>query len=151
MAAAVSDGLALTVADNFNPQNAQANKRGLFALEKADLFNLLCIPPYTASNDVDVALISLAATYCESRRAMLLVDPRSDWVDAATALTKFTDTANDNVGTRSKNAALFFPRIKIPNPLHGNQIEDYVPSGTVAGIFARTDATRGVWKAPAGI
>jgi uncharacterized protein len=151
MAAAVSDGLALTLVDNFNPANAQANKRGLFALEKADLFNLLCIPPYTASNDVDVALISLAATYCESRRAMLLVDPRSDWVDAATALTKFTDTGNDNVGTRSKNAALFFPRIKIPNPLHGNQIEEYVPSGTVAGIFARTDATRGVWKAPAGI
>jgi uncharacterized protein len=150
-AMAASDGLALTLVDNFNPQNALASKRGFFALEKADLFNLLCIPPYTASNDVDVALISLAATYCESRRAMLLVDPRSDWVDPASALTKFTDTNNDNVGTRSRNAALFFPRIKMPNPLHGNQIEEYVPSGTVAGIFARTDATRGVWKAPAGI
>jgi len=151
MAAAVSDGLSLTLVDNFNPQNAQANKHGLFALEKADLFNLLCIPPYTASNDVDVALISLAAAYCESRRAMLLVDPRSDWVDAASAQTKFTDVNNDNVGTRSRNAALFFPRLKIPNPLHGNQIEEYAPSGAVAGIFARTDATRGVWKAPAGL
>jgi phage tail sheath protein FI len=46
---------------------------------------------------------------------------------------------------------LFFPRLKIPNPLHGNQIEEYAPSGAVAGIFARTDATRGVWKAPAGL
>jgi phage tail sheath protein FI len=151
MLAAVSDGLPLTLADNFNPQSAQANKHGLYALERADLFNLLCIPPYTTSDDVDVALVSLAATYCESRRAMLLVDPRSDWVDAATAQAKFTDTSNDNVGTRSKNAALFFPRLKIPNPLHGNQIEERVPCGVVAGIFARTDAARGVWKAPAGI
>jgi phage tail sheath protein FI len=152
MAAAVSDGLPLTLADNFSPQNAQAGKHGLYALEKADLFNLLCIPPYTNNNtDVDVALVSLAATYCEGRRAMLLVDPRSDWVDAKTAHDKFIDTGNDNVGTRSRNAALFFPRIKMPNPLHGNQIEEYVPSGVVAGIFARTDATRGVWKAPAGL
>jgi Bacteriophage tail sheath protein len=85
------------------------------------------------------------------RRAMLLVDARSDWTSAATAQNKFTDTANDNVGTRSKNAALFFPRLRMPNPLHGNQIEEFVSCGVVAGIFARTDATRGVWKAPAGL
>jgi phage tail sheath protein FI len=151
MAAAVSDGLPLTLVDNFNPQNAQRDKHGLYALEKADLFNLLCIPPYTSANDVDVGLVSLAAAYCENRRAMLLVDARSDWNDAPTAQSKFTDTANDNVGTRSKNAALFFPRLKMPNPLHGNQIEEFVPCGVVAGVFARTDATRGVWKAPAGL
>jgi uncharacterized protein len=146
-----SDGLLLTLNDNFNPQNAQRDKHGLYALEKADLFNLLCIPPYTAGNDVDVGLVSLAAAYCEKRRAMLLVDARSDWIDAPSALSRFNDTANDNVGTRSKNAALFFPRLKMPNPLHGNQIEEFVPCGVVAGVFARTDATRGVWKAPAGL
>jgi phage tail sheath protein FI len=150
-AMAASDGLTLTQNDNFNPQNAQRDKHGLYALEKADLFNLLCIPPYTSANDVDVGLVSLAAAYCEKRRAMLLVDARSDWIDAPTAQSKFTDTANDNVGTRSKNAALFFPRLKMPNPLHNNQIEEFVPCGVVAGVFARTDATRGVWKAPAGL
>ena len=36
------------------------------------------------------------------------------------------------------------------NPLKDGQIEPFVPSGAVAGIFARTDAQRGVWKAPAG-
>jgi phage tail sheath protein FI len=150
-ATVASDGLPLTKSDNFSPNGGQANKRGLYALEKADLFNLLCIPPYTASNDVETALISEAAAYCEKRRAMLLVDPPSDWVDAATAQAKFTDTTKDNVGTRSKNAALFFPRLRMPNPLHGNQTEEFVPCGAVAGVFARTDAGRGIWKAPAGL
>jgi uncharacterized protein len=146
-----SDGLPLTLKDNFNPSQAQASKQGLYALEKADLFNLLCIPPYTASNDVEVGLISIAATYCEQRRAMLLVDAPSDWVDVPTAQGKFTNTGNDFVGTRSKNAALFFPRLKLPNPLHNNQVEEFVPCGAVAGVFARTDAGRGIWKAPAGL
>ena len=52
---------------------------------------------------------------------------------------------------RGKNAALFFPRLKQPNPLRGNQIEEFVPCGSVAGIFSRTDTQRGVWKAPAGL
>jgi phage tail sheath protein FI len=144
-----SNGIALTSAGNFTPTGAQQNKVGLYALERADIFNLLCIPPYTSGN-VDPALISVAAAYCEQRRAMLLVDPPSDWVDKATAIGKFTGTP-DAVGTRSKNAALFFPRLRYPNPLHNNQIEDFVPCGAVAGVFARTDAARGVWKAPAGL
>ncbi len=146
-----SDGLALTKADDFTPQNAERDKQGLYALEQADLFNLLCIPPYLASGDVDVSLVSDAAAYCDKRRAMLLVDPRSDWKDKSTAKEKFTDASQDNVGTRSKNAALFFPRLRQPNSLRDNQMEDFAPCGAVAGLFARTDTQRGVWKAPAGI
>ena len=146
-----SDGLALTKADDFTPANAEQAKRGLYALEQADLFNLLCIPPYLTSSDVEVSLVSDAAAYCERRRAMMLVDSPSDWKDKATAKDKFTDSTKDNVGTRNKNAALFFPRLKQPNPLRGNQIEEFVPCGAVAGIFSRTDTQRGVWKAPAGL
>ncbi len=50
-----------------------------------------------------------------------------------------------------KNAALFFPRIRKPNPIRENQLEDFVPCGAVAGVFARIDGQRGVWKAPAGL
>ncbi len=147
----VSDGLDLTIND-FLPPNSRTEKKGLHSLEQADLFNLLCIPPYKASDqslDVDVNLISAAASYCEERRAMLLVDPPKDWRNKTEAKKKFTD-ANDNVGTKSKNAALFFPRLKQPNPLRDNQVEEFAPCGVVAGIFARTDTQRGVWKAPAG-
>ena len=133
----------------------EAGKKGLYALENADIFNTLCIPPYKSddgiSYDVDPTLIAAAAAYCEKRRAMLLVDSPSDWKDKSTAYDKFNDSDQDYVGTRSKNAALFFPRLKQPNPLRDNQMEEFAPCGAVAGIFARTDTQRGVWKAPAGL
>jgi uncharacterized protein len=151
IAAEASDGLPLTRNDNFISADAAANTKGLFALDGADLFNLLCIPPYTAAGDVEVSLVSDAAAYCEQRRAMLLVDPPSDWKDAGTARAKFTDATQDFVGTRSRNAALFYPRLRMPNPLRDNQVEDFAPCGAVAGVFARTDASQGVWKAPAGL
>ncbi len=155
MEASVSDGIKLTKADDFTPNLAETNKTGLYALEQLysidGLFNILSIPPYTLSGDVDVSLISDAAIYCEKRRAMLLVDPPSDWKSKTLAKQKFSDANTDYVGTRSKNAALFFPRLKQGNPKRGNQVEEFVPSGAVAGIFARTDSQRGVWKAPAGL
>jgi phage tail sheath protein FI len=148
-AVAGSDGVALTMAASFTPADAQANKQGLYALEGADLFNLLCIPPYTASGDVETALVSAAAAYCETRRAFLLVDPPSAWVDKTTAKSQFLGTP-DVVGTRSANSAIFFPRLVQPDPLINNQTAAFAPCGAVAGVFARTDAQRG-WKAPAGI
>jgi phage tail sheath protein FI len=150
---AVSDGLYLTSAD-FLPNNGQANKQGIYALEQADLFNLLCIPPYrnpTDSLDWDTILMSAAATYCEARRAMLLLDAPKDWTTKDAARQKFIDPNTDYVGTRSRNAALFFPRLRESNPLHNNQVEDFAACGAVAGLFAQTDAQRGVWKAPAGL
>jgi hypothetical protein len=142
-----SNGGGLDVND-FTGPGAQARKEGLFALEQADLFNLLCIPPHDEpSGDVDPALIDSAVAYCERRRAMLIVDPPSRWGDKDEAKTGVAT----EVGRVSRNAALFFPRLRQPNPLHDGQLEDFVPSGAVAGVFARTDTARGVWKAPAGL
>jgi phage tail sheath protein FI len=136
----------LTFAD-FSPANGLTNKQGIYALEDADLFNLLCIPPYIDDLDVDTNLISEAAVYCETRRAMIIVDPPSGWNDKTKAKAGITA----GVGTTSKNAALFFPRLYQQNPLKDNQFEEFVPCGAVAGVFARTDTQRGVWKAPAGL
>ncbi|MBZ4415584.1 phage tail sheath subtilisin-like domain-containing protein [Myxococcus sp. RHSTA-1-4] len=141
-----ADGQALTLADSFSPTGAQASKVGLYALENADLFNLLCIPPYLDTGDVDAALITEAAAYCERRRAMYIVDPPTSWNNKATA-----KSGLDTLGTKSKNAAVFFPRLVQANPLRGNQLETFAPSGAVAGTIARIDAQRGVWKAPAGL
>jgi len=90
--------------------------------------------------------MATAAQYCEERRAMLIVDPPADWHDKEDA------KANVGaIGTNSTNAALFFPRLRQPNPVKDNLPEDFAPCGAVAGVFARTDAARGVWKAPAGL
>jgi len=147
----VSDGQAITKSNDFTPPNALSEKKGLYALENVDLFNLLCIPPYTAAGDVEVSLVAEAAAYCEKRRAFLVLDPPSKWTDKSIAKKEFTDLNEDHIGTRSKNAALFFPRLVQANPLRDNQLEEFAPCGTIAGIFARTDSQRGVWKAPAGL
>jgi Bacteriophage tail sheath protein len=144
-AAQASDGEAIAESD-FTGDGKQAAKDGLFALEETDLFNLLCIPPYTAGGDVDSSLVGTAAKYCEDRRALLFVDPPSSWKDKDAAKSNV-----GNVGTSSKNAALFFPRLRQRDPERGNQVGDFVPCGAVAGVFARTDTERGVWKAPAGL
>ena len=54
---------------------------------------------------------------------------------------------------RSNNAAMFYPWIEVPDPVGvGRNPRRLVPpSGHITGVFARTDVTRGVWKAPAGI
>ncbi len=140
-----SNGQVLNETTFTGPGN-ETNKTGLFALEKADLFNLLCIPPYQQGGDIDDTLISAAAAYCEKKRAMLIVDPPAAWDTVAEVISGLP-----NIGTSSKNSALFFPRIRQPNPLRENKLEEFVPCGVVAGVFARTDAQRGVWKAPAGL
>ena len=133
--------------DDFTGSGKQNAKQGLYALRKADLFNILCIPPYLESGDVDNAsLVAEAAVFCEEHRAMLLVDPPSTWVDKDTA-----KRGLDALGTTSRNAAVFFPRLTQPDPLRDGQTADFAPCGAVAGIFARTDTNRGVWKAPAGL
>jgi phage tail sheath protein FI len=132
--------------DDFTGSGKETAKEGLYALEKADLFNILCIPPYLSAGDVDTSLLEDAIPYCEKRRAFMLVDPPTTWVDKDDA-----KAGVDSLCTSSKNAAVFFPRLTMPNPLRDKQLEDFVPCGAVAGIFARTDAQRGVWKAPAGL
>ena len=143
--AKASDGQRLKEV-NFTGEGKESAKQGLYALRKADLFNLLCIPPYMLDGNVDPTLVGTAAKYCEGRRAILLVDPKSEWNDKDDVKSEVS-----TIGTNSKNAALFFPRLRQANPLRDNQLEDFVPCGAVAGICARTDTQRGVWKAPAGL
>lgn len=126
----------------------EVRKTGIYALEKADIFNLLVIPPDTDNGTTPTdPVLTTALAYCERKRAILLVDPPSGWTHK--------NDARDGVPISglgpSANAAIYFPRIRKANPLHQNQIETFVPSGTIAGIIARTDRQRGVWKAPAGL
>ena len=141
-----SNGSALQATD-FQASGA-GSKTGMYALEKADIFNLLVIPPYKTSDTiVDPAVIGDAAKLCESERAMLVVDPLASWSDPQAVAGLDLSSV---VGTKSKNAALYFPMLVQPDPLREGQIREFPPSGAVAGVMARTDAQRGVWKAPAG-
>jgi phage tail sheath protein FI len=121
-------------------------KKGLYALEDADLVNLIVIPPYTAAGDVATLVITDAIAYAEARRAVMIMDPPSAW----TTVTAAETGAKAASFTSSTNAAVYFPRIRQADPLQDGQLGTFAPAGAVAGVIARTDATRGVWKAPAG-
>ena len=105
-------------------------------LDQIDLFNLLCVP-----GEIVTATISDLEQYCEGRRAFLIADADPGITDP----TKLTGPP-----TAGKNAAFYFPWIQAPDPLNQNRPGYFCPCGFVAGIYARTDGTRGVWKAPAG-
>jgi phage tail sheath protein FI len=80
---------------------------------------------------------------------MLIIDPPSNWNDVADPQTGANSF--DNLGfTRLRNAAIYFPRVRIPDPLKENRLEEFAPGGVIAGVWARTDLLRGVFKAPAG-
>lgn len=127
-------------------------REGLWALNKADLFNILCIPPFTRTTDADEPTWSAAQNYCKQQRAMLLIDPPSNWLTPSAVLHTTTgiDGSSAPVPARDENAALYFPRVRMADPLQENRLETFAPCGVVAGVFARTDTQRGVWKAPAG-
>jgi len=129
-----------------------AARSGMYALDPVDLFNLLVIPPLDWDKDPDpAATLAKAAKYCQSRRAVLIIDPPIGWVDATTAEAGIA-TLRDAIGNDlAINAAVYFPRLVMPDPLQENRSETFVPGGSIAGICARTDAHRGVWKAPAGL
>lgn len=138
-------------------------KTGLFALETIDLFNILCIPPLgrdisSESSNVPADVLVAALSYCAERRAMLIVDPPAQWNtpgESQALLSNPYDTtklpALKLSGLEARNAAIYFPWVKMGNPLRNGQEEYFPACGIVAGRWAQTDATRGVWKAPAGI
>ncbi len=147
------DGNPVTDAELTGDRDART---GIYALEAADLFNLLVLPPPERDADVTEATWAEAADYCQSRRAILLIDPATGWTaNPATAIADAVAGANSlraAVGTdKAINAAVYYPRLRLPDPLSENRPTEFPPGGAVAGIIARTDTQRGVWKAPAGL
>ncbi len=95
-----------------------------------------------------------ALTLCVKRRATLIVDPDLRWASSLdTAVSEAIDgtDALGLGGNDARNAAIYFPGVRQADPLRDNQLDLFVPCGIVAGIMARTDTARGVWKAPAGL
>jgi phage tail sheath protein FI len=135
-------GSALDLDDYLGGSTGQADKLGIYQLYKTDIFNLLCLP------EAPQTVLSNAAALCVDRRAILLVDPPDAWSTVANAVSGMASPPVS--GDTAANAAVYFPNVQIPDPSQNGITVTVPPCGTVAGIAARTDASRGVWKAPAG-
>jgi phage tail sheath protein FI len=153
--ATLASGADSDAAGNSDFIGDENKKTGIYALNKTDLFNLLCIPPDTVNGTTDKSVYAKAAKLCVDRRAMLIMDPPAPWdANPETAVQTTVSAAKAGLpvtGTNARNAAIYFPRLIEPDQTRKGQLTHFVPCGAVAGIMARTDAQRGVWKAPAGL
>jgi len=136
--------------DGAAPDSSAQLIDGVKSLESTapDIFNLLSLPE-AASLPTDQAIrlaYSEAEKLCLDRRVFLLVDiPEA--VGTVPAMNSWMTTVGSGLG---RNAAVYFPRLEIADQLDEDRPRNVAPSGTMAGVYARTDETRGVWKAPAG-
>jgi hypothetical protein len=116
--------------------------------QEVDLFNLLVLPKDAQHNDPTTrALWGPASLFCRQRRAFLVMDPPANWPDSQAAVGAVVGVNTLRVGLVKDHAAVFYPRLKVND---GAKDVAVGPSGAIAGLMARIDGTRGVWKAPAG-
>jgi hypothetical protein len=130
------DGAPLT---DYDLIGSSLEHTGVFALQQADYFNFLCIPPLSRDRDVGPSALLVAARYCKERRALLIVDPPSMWQTADDALNGLRDWNLSN-----ENALMYFPRVLAHDKLRGH-FESFAPCGVVAGMLARCDEASPVW------
>lgn len=129
--------LAAAVHDFFRQGGTIALVSGdLDSLSRAGAIFSLLVVPGDPGPEVTAAAVALA----EERGAICILDPPAAWSTAAQAAAG----AGSPAFPRSRNTAVYFPRIAEPGPLRG-------PAGAVAGVMARSDVVRGVWAAPAGV
>lgn len=115
---------------------------GVYHLDRVDLFNLMCVP-----GESTPATLSSLEGFCRDRRAFLIAD-----CAPSDTFSSLQNGPNGSLtGDNAINAAFYFPWIMAPNPLQENRPTAFPPCGFVAGLYARTDTNRGVWKAPAGV
>lgn len=132
----------------FTEPSLQATLRGMYAFDRVDEILQLIIPDFAGDATVSQDMIA----YAEQRatlphggdRFIILTVPRGSDPQAAVDWVRFA------LGVKSKYAAVYWPWVKFADPLNNNRPTVTPPLGHIAGIFARTDATRNVGKAPAG-
>ncbi|MFN2603307.1 MAG: phage tail sheath family protein [Gemmatimonadaceae bacterium] len=122
-------------------------KTGIYALENVDIFNLLVMPDATAGAGM-TDVVTDAIAYCVRRRAVMIIDAPENISTFQLASTWISNSASP---LRSRNAALYFPRIQAADPMMNNIVRTFPSAGAVAGLYAGIDSKHGVWKAPAGM
>ena len=134
-----SDGTkdALSASDFIGTDNGPGKRTGIQSFIDNDVVSIIAVPGVTDPN-VQLSLVA----HCEglaSRFAVLDMPRASQKIDDVVAHRNIFD---------SSYAALYHPWIEIFDPL-AKKNTAIPPSGSVAGIFARSDNSRGVHKAPA--
>ena len=143
---ALPSGMPAGFATTFNPGDFIPMFQANSSLDNVEIFNLLLVPGVT-----DSTVLSAALEFAERKRAFAIIDPpeqaQAAAISGATLAEIDTMVANMPV---SQNGAVYFPYLMTTDLITGLPMA-VAPSGYVAGVYASTDASRGVWKAPAGL
>lgn len=134
-----SDGTkeALSPSDFIGTDNGPGKRTGIQSFIDNDVVSIISVPGVTDAN-VQLSLVAHCESLC-SRFAVLDIPRDSKKIDDVMAQRNIFD---------SSYAALYHPWIEIFDPLDKKNIA-IPPSGSVIGIYARSDNSRGVHKAPA--
>jgi phage tail sheath protein FI len=131
-------------------QGNENDHTGFYALDLVDIFNLMVIPGDKGIDEpTHFSLWGPASIYCQKRRAFLLIDSPKEWTqnDQAHVVQDTSLVGSLRASVTNINSAVFYPRLRYKS---NGLMRTIGASGAIAGLMARTDATRGVWKAPAG-
>ena len=126
-----------------------AKRQGMGGLAAVDEITMVCMPDLMTlgSNGNDAQLRDLQGkmiAHCENAGdRMAILDAPPDLLPQ-----EVLEWRMNTAGYDSKMAALYYPWIEVMDPLT-NRPMMIPPSGHVAGVWCRTDGTRGVHKAPA--
>lgn len=126
-------------------------RTGFAGLETIDEITMVAVPDLMSAHergDIDaegVRTVQLAViSHCEQmgdRVAVLDTPPRL-------SAQQVRSWRNDEAGYDSRYATLYYPWVRVFDPASGRNVP-VPPSGHIAGLWARSDAERGVHKAPA--
>lgn len=135
---------------NFDYLGTADEKTGLHALDDIIDVNFVAIP-----GNSDPEVIGRAVGYCTTRKdCFFIADPPGKRTKDApvTEPVHVQDFLRNKITPKSSYGALYYPWLEISDPIGAgkNPRRFLPPSGFVAGLYARIDNTRGVWKAPAG-
>ena len=141
--------LAQIAADGTEPLVTDYAAAFLAIDKNVDLFNLMVLPRDASDTTGAHAMIinGPASAFCKKRRAMLLIDAPPGWRSVANAIDTTSGFNAMRTGVVKDTTALFFPRVQV---VEGAGTAYTGAAGALAGVMARIDGTRGVWKAPAG-
>src|SRR5262249_55311722 len=132
-----SNGGALDQTDLIGNDNGPGKRTGIQALSERDDIAIVLVPGVTLES-VQAALIA----HCELLRYRIAV------LDCPETARDASEVQTHRNNYDSKYAAYYAPWMRALNPLT-TQVENFPPSGYAAGIYARSDNTVGVHKAPA--
>ncbi|HEY0373006.1 MAG TPA: phage tail sheath C-terminal domain-containing protein, partial [Thermoanaerobaculia bacterium] len=120
---------------------APGARTGIRALEDIDAVSIIAAPGIT-----DLAVQNALIEQCERLKdRFAILDPEPTGTNDAPTMTSILSQRGR---FDTKYAALYFPRLRMGNPLTDLEVS-IPPSGHMAGIYARVDIERGVHKAPA--